>query len=458
MASRSSDAGPAAGQATAPDRRSIARLARSRATAAGDATRGARGGPRGLVTARSAARALAASVLAAGLAVAAVWPLGAVGQDPGADQPSTLAGAAERARLAQQAARARDRRRALAEEAARLAGARETLLGRLRRLEIEREEQEAREQEALAGEQLAQAALAETRRRLAALEAEAAATRPMLRARLRRLYMMGPLDSPRWWLRADDLRAAGRAWRVLSMLADRDRAALDRTAAAMEALSRVRAEQEAHAREAAAQAELARAARQAAAEAVARQRALVARFEAERALAEQLAAELAAAEEALRAALERAASGAAAAPVVVPIGPFRGDLDWPVPGRLVSRFGRSRQSRFGTVLPHTGVEIAAPEGASVRAIHDGRVAFADTFSGYGRLVIVDHGGDAFSLYGYLRDLTVGRGAVVARGAPVGHVGRTPSGSPALYFELRIDGRPVDPLEWMKPAATMHLRP
>jgi septal ring factor EnvC (AmiA/AmiB activator) len=400
---------------------------------------------------------LVAGALAAGLWVSAPAPPATAAQEPAPDQPSALAGAAERARLAQQAARARDRRKALAAEAARLAAARETLLGRLRRLEIEREEQEAREQEAVAGERLARAALDETARRLAALEAEVAATRPKLRARLRRLYMMGPLDSPRWWLRADDVRAAGRAWRILSMLADRDRAALDRAASAIQALAQVRAEQEAHAREAAAQAELARAARQAAAEAAARQRALVARLEGEQALAEQLAAELAGAEAALRAALEQAASGAAPPPVVVPIAPFRGDLDWPVPGQLVSRFGRSRQSRFGTVLPRTGVEIAAPEGAPVRAIHDGRVAFADTFTGYGRLVIVDHGGDAFSLYGYLRDLTVGRGAAVTRGTPVGHVGRTPSGSPALYFELRIDGRPVDPLEWMASAATMRPR-
>lgn len=405
-----------------------------------------------------AARRIAAAVLAAGLSVPASTFVRAAAQQPGPDQPSALAGAAERARLAQQAARARERRKALAEEAARLAAERQTLLARLRRLEIEREEQEAREQEAAAAERLAQAALAETTERLAALEAEAAAMRPVLRARLRRLYMLGPLDSPRWWLRADDVRAAGRAWRILSMLAERDRAALDRAAAHMRALTLVRAEQEAHAREAAAQAELARAARQAAADAVARQRALLARLEGEQALARQLAAELAEAEEALREALARAASGTPPAAVAVPIAPFRGDLDWPVAGRLVSRFGRSIQSRFGTVLPRTGVEIAAIEGAPVRAIHDGRVAFADAFSGYGRLVIVDHGGDDFSLYGYLRDITVGRGASVARGTPVGRVGRTPSGTPALYFELRIDGHPVDPLEWMKPAATMRPRP
>lgn len=410
------------------------------------------------MTAGPAAWRIAAALVVAGLSVPASAPIRATGQHPDPDQPSALAGAAERARLAQQAARARDRRKALAEEAARLAAERQTLLARLRRLEIEREEQEAREQEAVAAERLAQAALVETQQRVAALEAEMAATWPVLRARLRRLYMLGPLDSPRWWLRVDDARAAGRAWRVLSMLAGRDRAALDRAAAAVRALALVRAEQEAHVREAAAQAELARAARQAAAEAVARQRALAARLEGEQALAQQLAAELAEAEEALREALERAATGTPPAAVVVPIAPFRGDLDWPVAGHLVSRFGRSLQSRFGTVLPRTGVEISATEGAPVRAVHDGRVAFADLFSGYGRLVIVDHGGDDFSLYGYLRDITVGRGAAVARGTPVGHVGRIPSGTPALYFELRIDGRPVDPLEWMKPAATMRPRP
>jgi septal ring factor EnvC (AmiA/AmiB activator) len=82
-------------------------------------------------------------------------------------------------------------------------------------------------------------------------------------------------------------------------------------------------------------------------------------------------------------------------------------------------------------------------------VHEGRVAFADVFSGFGRLVIVDHGQGAFSLYGHLATIDVERGAHLDAGAVVGTSGRAPGGTPALYFELRVDGRPVDPLQWLK---------
>jgi septal ring factor EnvC (AmiA/AmiB activator) len=95
------------------------------------------------------------------------------------------------------------------------------------------------------------------------------------------------------------------------------------------------------------------------------------------------------------------------------------------------------------------MEFAAAEGAPVRAIHEGVVAFADTFSGFGNLVIVDHGARTFSLYGNLLDIAVKRGAHVSRGQALGAVGRTPTGPPGLYFEVRVDGQPVDPLQWLK---------
>jgi septal ring factor EnvC (AmiA/AmiB activator) len=82
-------------------------------------------------------------------------------------------------------------------------------------------------------------------------------------------------------------------------------------------------------------------------------------------------------------------------------------------------------------------------------VHEGTVAYAEPFSGYGNLVILDHGGQSYSLYGYLASLDVTRGARVERGESVGTSGRPPTGEPALYFELRIDGKPVDPLQWLK---------
>ena len=89
-----------------------------------------------------------------------------------------------------------------------------------------------------------------------------------------------------------------------------------------------------------------------------------------------------------------------------------------------------------------------PEGTMATAVHEGTVAFAAPFTGFGTLVIVDHGHSAFTLYGHLLDTSVTAGTNVSRGTTLGRVGVAPSGGAALYFELRIDGRPVDPLEWL----------
>jgi septal ring factor EnvC (AmiA/AmiB activator) len=183
----------------------------------------------------------------------------------------------------------------------------------------------------------------------------------------------------------------------------------------------------------------------------------------ERETAERLVGELQQAESELRAMLAATrAGGSRPAPAtvpaaVLPLAPFKGDLDWPVEGRVLARFGRERQ-RFGTVLPRTGIEIGASASTPVQALHEGRVMFADAFAGLGRLVIVEHGPGAFSLYGHLGSIAVQRGETVTRGGRVGTVGHTPAGAEAMYFELRIDGHPVDPLEWLKPSAMRGTRP
>jgi murein hydrolase activator len=133
----------------------------------------------------------------------------------------------------------------------------------------------------------------------------------------------------------------------------------------------------------------------------------------------------------------------------LPLLAFRGDLDWPVAGPVVSAFGRATSGRFGTAVARNGVEIGANEKTPVHAVHEGTVAFVAPFTGFGTLVIVDHGGGAYSLYGHLSQALVTKGASVARRSLIGAVGHTPAGAPALYFELRIDGRPVDPVQWLR---------
>jgi len=117
---------------------------------------------------------------------------------------------------------------------------------------------------------------------------------------------------------------------------------------------------------------------------------------------------------------------------------------WPVAGALARR--PSRQAGASTA---NGIAIGAAEGTPVSAIHDGVVAFADTFGGFGNLVIVDHGSQSFSLYGDLLEVSVKKGARIERGQAIGTVGPAPAGPSELYFELRIDGQSVDPLQWLK---------
>jgi septal ring factor EnvC (AmiA/AmiB activator) len=133
----------------------------------------------------------------------------------------------------------------------------------------------------------------------------------------------------------------------------------------------------------------------------------------------------------------------------VPLAPFRGALEWPVPGRLAGQFGQSL-NRLGGSAVRNGIEIVAADGAAVHAVHGGTVAHADTFAGFGNLVILDHGSNHYSLYGYLGQVQVRLGQGVPAGATIGEVGPSPAGPPALYFELRVDGRSVDPVQWLKP--------
>ncbi len=172
--------------------------------------------------------------------------------------------------------------------------------------------------------------------------------------------------------------------------------------------------------------------------------ALVRDIDRRRDLNAQLSGELQSAQQKLQQALRDV--GGAAAPATgasLPMRPFQGELDWPADGPVRVRFSPSGAA------PSNGIEIAATEGATAQAVHDGTVAFAGPFSGFGNLVILDHGAQTFSLYGDLLEPAVKKGDRVDRGQRLGSVGPTSTGAAGLYFELRIDGRPVDPLQWLK---------
>jgi septal ring factor EnvC (AmiA/AmiB activator) len=334
--------------------------------------------------------------------------------------------------------------RELQAETDRLAQQSRTLLNELRGLELQRQlkAQDVKKAEAaLAAIDAAQKAASA---RLSAVEALRVAESPGVRERLVEIYKRGRGGYLSLLLRAEDLSALGRMARGVASVAQLDRARFDahrRTIhAEQEAVAEVRTRQEAVA---AATAEAGRA-RAALDQAVASSNRRIDQLDRERDLAATYAGELQEAQTALQAHV----GGLSGAAPGLPIAPFRGSLPWPVSGRVISPFGRGA-GPFGAALVRNGIEIAAAEAEPVRAVHGGTVAYAAPFSGFGTLVIVDHGAQAFTLYGHLTEATVAQGAGVARGAVVGRSGRSPAGQPAVYFELRIDGRSVDPVQWLR---------
>ncbi len=173
---------------------------------------------------------------------------------------------------------------------------------------------------------------------------------------------------------------------------------------------------------------------------------------------EKAAAELRDAASQLERAIEqmpKSASGppAARSPGLAPVpgsGLLRGQTARPVAGRTRAGFGRQTDPEFQTKTLRTGIEIAAPAGAPVLAVGPGRVLFAGWFRGYGQMVILDHGSGDLSVSGYLDAVHVAAGDSVALGQPIGSVGETGSASgPGLYFEIRHDGKAVDPALWLE---------
>lgn len=129
-----------------------------------------------------------------------------------------------------------------------------------------------------------------------------------------------------------------------------------------------------------------------------------------------------------------------------PVVASRGNLIWPLVGDITSQFGLRRHPVFRLVQMHNGVDIAGAMGTPVAAAGDGQVIFAGWFGGYGKLVVVDHGGGLSTLYGHLSEIVVEEGTAVGRGQVIGRVGMTGyTTGPHLHFEIRIDGRPVNPM-------------
>lgn len=133
-------------------------------------------------------------------------------------------------------------------------------------------------------------------------------------------------------------------------------------------------------------------------------------------------------------------------PGATPFAQLRGRMRLPVRGELMNRFGTPRIDGGSS---WRGVFIRATAGGEVKAIAAGRIAFADWLRGFGNLVIIDHGDDYLSIYGYNESVLRGAGQMVRAGEAIASVGNSGgSEESGLYFELRHRGQPIDPLRWL----------
>ena len=130
-----------------------------------------------------------------------------------------------------------------------------------------------------------------------------------------------------------------------------------------------------------------------------------------------------------------------------PFAELRGQLAWPVKGKIKKLFGRQKQF---SELRWQGILIEAPVGRHVRAISSGRIAFADWLRGLGNIIIIDHGNSYLSLYGHNESLFRSAGEWVEAGDIIGSIGISGGQKkPSLYFEIRKKGKPQNPTQWCK---------
>ncbi|MBC7082329.1 MAG: hypothetical protein PWR07_1098 [Bacillota bacterium] len=305
-------------------------------------------------------------------------------------------------------------------------------------------------------------AVAQAERELAAAEDDLAGARKrldrtlsLLRARLRAMYMSGPADYLEVLFSSTDFADFASRFEYVEILAKHDAQCLEEARAEVAVIEAKMAEvAKKKAKLQKERDDLARVQAQVKvqeAELAARVRereAILARIQKERARYEQALDELEEMSRELERAIRELQAREAKAGRALPR--WSGKFIMPVKGRVSSDFGMRfhpilRKARF-----HSGIDIAVPSGTPVLAAADGIVIYSGWISGYGYTVIIDHGGGLSTLYGHNSSLLVKSGQSVLQGDRIARAGSTGlSTGPHVHFEVRDNGTPVNPWQWLK---------
>ncbi len=129
---------------------------------------------------------------------------------------------------------------------------------------------------------------------------------------------------------------------------------------------------------------------------------------------------------------------------------LKGRLAPPVEGTVTTLFGKNRKDRFGLTTFASGIDIRTDDGAAVRAVAAGRVVYAGTLRGYGRIIIIDHGQQYYSLVSRLAEILKKEGDTVEAGETIGTMSEQEGiFGEGLHFEIRHGTEPLDPMKWIK---------
>jgi murein hydrolase activator len=315
--------------------------------------------------------------------------------------------------------------------------------GDLAALDVELSIQTQRLAEAVAARDLAVAREAEIVREIARLEAEVKAARAALAERLSGLYRFGRQGYLRLAL---SMRPDSRllpSIRLLRFLSRRDAQSIERSRSATAALAREERHLAAERKDRESWVAAERSRRSELLALRSRQEALVARLGGERRSLSAAAGSLTEKERKLSSFLDLLVGRNPNGPAGTSMVRFRGVLDWPVRGRVTVPFGPRLDPRYRTAVPHNGVDLETRAGDQVVAVYAGKVLYAAPFAGYGWTVVVMHPGQVLTLYAGLTELKVGAGDGVSLGQSVGVASDT------LYFEVRVENRPENPITWLR---------